>query len=58
MDNVLDSVPHQMSAQACDDLDDVASAANSFAYLKCLTSDVKKNLQRKREFTLRGLMVA
>ena len=47
-----------MLGQAFDDLDDVASATNSFACLKCLTSDVKKNLQGKRTFTLRGVMVA
>ena len=29
MENLLDSVPHEMSGQGCDDLDDVTSANGS-----------------------------
>ena len=58
MDNVLDSVPHQMSGQGCDDLNDVTSATDLIWKIKCLISDVKNNLQGKRKFALRDMAVA
>ena len=42
MDNVLDSIPHQMSGQACDDLNNVTSA-------------IEKEFTRKKNIYFKGL---
>ena len=49
---ILFSVPHQMPGQEYDKLNGVASSTD---LMKCLASDVKKDLQGKRIFTLKGL---
>ena len=40
MDDVIDSAPHQMSGQGCDNLNDVAST----------TTDVNSNYKEKEHF--------